>query len=216
MQSVHFCPYGLAAIVMEVRSPANPAFAYLSGIGDTTGLGLSQGQAGFMSNRQAHTVLGSASNFADDTARSVSKLDPAVDPGTPGILPLLTIDGKAEELDLDNIANAGAVCFGVAGWGNVTSNSFNDSISGDDFAIGAPSSGEYGVAKAFVATGHPWVVPGESILLRTCGPTTALSSAAVDAWAMSGTSMATAKTTSGTWHPTTISWIVPKQWYAAR
>ncbi|MEL7029354.1 MAG: VCBS repeat-containing protein, partial [Pseudomonadota bacterium] len=101
-------------------------------------------------------------NFNGLSAGSnVFQLDPTANV-TNADLPMFTLDGSATPLNLSNTDNQGSVGFSVAGLGNVTSAAY-DTTGGDDFGLGAPRSDVDGVAKTYIATGAPWIVPGSAL-----------------------------------------------------
>ena len=114
---------------------------------------------------QAYAVLGSEVNFMElGRGSNIFKLDPTVSAGTSGALPIYTIDGQAQPLSATNTSNQGSVGFDVAGIGDITSRNNNyGNTGGNEFAISAPRSDVDGVAKAYVATGHPWIIAGSGL-----------------------------------------------------
>ena len=112
---------------------------------------------------QAYAVFGSGINYSGlGKSENVFAIDPTADPARAGVLPVFGFQGAAEALSESNPSNAGAVGFSVAGLGDIDAESFGQT-GGTDLGIGAPTSEDGGVAKTYIATGHPWIQPGDSL-----------------------------------------------------
>ncbi|MEM7443476.1 MAG: hypothetical protein AAF414_09130 [Pseudomonadota bacterium] len=108
---------------------------------------------------QAYIVFGSEINYSNITQAgdNVFKIDPQG-----GTLPVFTYQGPAALLDEGSPPTQAAVGFDVAGLGDINALEFGDS-GGTEFGIGAPFSNVDGVGQTYIATGHSWIVPGQSL-----------------------------------------------------
>ncbi|MEM7444776.1 MAG: putative Ig domain-containing protein, partial [Pseudomonadota bacterium] len=113
---------------------------------------------------QAYVVFGSEINFTELDG-NVFEIEAIVDPGEEGVLPIFTFQGIDDTLTLDNTSNDGAVGFAVAGLGDITAKEFG-TAGGTDIGIGAPFVDVDGKGQTYIATGAPYIQPGNGIAVE--------------------------------------------------
>lgn len=113
---------------------------------------------------QAYIVFGSQINYSNiiKAGDNVFKIAPVAESRDIKALPVFTYQGPAELLNESNLPVQAAVGFDVAGLGDIDAAEF-DLTGGTEFAIGAPFSDVDGNSQTYIATGHSWIVPGQSL-----------------------------------------------------
>ncbi|MEM8572681.1 MAG: Calx-beta domain-containing protein [Pseudomonadota bacterium] len=115
---------------------------------------------------QAYAAFGSFINFSGlGQGSNVFEVEPGADPGVAGALPTFTFKGLSQEVDPTSLAVPGALGTAVSGIGNVNGSDLA-TTGGTDLALGAPATDLDGVGKSYVATGHPWIQPGDSLAVK--------------------------------------------------
>lgn len=112
---------------------------------------------------QGYVVFGSEINYTGlGPSENVFQIVPDADHENAGTLPVFTYQGIVNADGTTDTTSLGALGAAVAGLGDIDGTSFG-STGGTELALGAPFTDVDGHTKSYVATGHPWIQPGDSL-----------------------------------------------------
>ncbi|WP_421726119.1 putative Ig domain-containing protein [Bauldia sp.] len=115
---------------------------------------------------QAYVLFGSTNYYSGlSQGKNIFQLDPEGNPHDPDTALIFAFQGDADSLDIDNPINEGMLGFSVDGLGNITSKSISGT-DGDDIALGAPNTNIDDLAKVYIATGAPYLQPGNGLNVK--------------------------------------------------